>query len=66
MDDDLFAVKMHFEGPDGYGPCTRPWPHGGPCAHPELKHFDGPDKDCYQYGCTIDCPVAMKHRQRLN
>lgn len=25
---------LHDRGPAGYAPCTRPWPHAGPCAHP--------------------------------
>lgn len=25
----------HHTPPPGYGPCTRSWPHSGPCAHPE-------------------------------
>lgn len=30
---------LHDRGPVGYAPCTRPWPHAGPCAHP----LDDPD-----------------------
>lgn len=33
-DDADFRQRMHFMGPQGFGPCTRPWPHEGPCAHP--------------------------------
>jgi hypothetical protein len=32
-EDELFRARMHFKGPPGYEPCTRPWPHAGPCAH---------------------------------
>ena len=28
------APREHGDPPPGYGPCTRPWPHNGPCAHP--------------------------------
>lgn len=28
-----FKERMHREGPPGYQPCTRSWPHAGPCAH---------------------------------
>ena len=24
------------------------------------KHFDQPDKSCYDYGCTDDCPVNLE------
>lgn len=34
MTDELFRRRMHFRGPQGFEPCTRPWPHDGPCAHP--------------------------------
>lgn len=33
MSDEDFRYKMHHEGPAGFHPCTRPWPHDGPCAH---------------------------------
>lgn len=25
--------RLHRLGPPGYAPCTREWPHEGPCAH---------------------------------
>lgn len=31
---------------------------------PEPQHFDQPDKSCYEYGCTDDCPVATQTRER--
>lgn len=30
--------QLHRDGPPGYGPCTRSWPHDGPCAHPEESY----------------------------
>lgn len=27
--------ELHRRGGRGYLPCTREWPHDGPCAHPE-------------------------------
>lgn len=32
-EDELFRRRMHFNGPPGFQPCTRKWPHDGPCAH---------------------------------
>lgn len=40
-EDELFRFKMHKEGPPGFQPCTRPWPHDGPCAHePEFGFLE--------------------------
>ena len=31
--DELYRFRMHRDGPIGFEPCTRDWPHDGPCAH---------------------------------
>jgi hypothetical protein len=38
--------------------CAHP---GAFCSH-KPKHFDTPTKNCYEYGCTNDCPVARTAR----
>lgn len=45
--------------------CVKPQLHihntDKPCilCKEELKHFDQADKNCFDYGCTDDCPVAL-------
>ena len=29
-------MSDHFNTPDGFLPCTREWPHEGPCALPSI------------------------------
>lgn len=36
-------------------------------ARYRAKHFDSPTKSCYEYGCTVVCPVLAawsKHYER--
>lgn len=38
-----------------YKPCR------GRCFEP--KHFDGPDKSCFDWGCCDDCPVLAAYKE---
>lgn len=51
-EDELFRARMHFKGPPGYEPCTREWPHAGPCAH----HLKGapPEEFVIDYSDWLD------------
>lgn len=57
-DDPDFAQRMHFIGPAGHEPCTRPeWPHEGPCAHPLKRcHYNDPDRH-------LRCKISHDHRE---
>lgn len=58
-----FRKRMHDCGPEGFMPCTREWPHDGPCAHPTLDESraafrsggDCPDGGACHHGCTMIC-----------
>ncbi|TAL40918.1 MAG: hypothetical protein EPN91_12005, partial [Salinibacterium sp.] len=39
---ETFHYRMHRDGSPGYAPCTRDWPHDGPCAHPLTPPEDPP------------------------